>query len=442
MNIVRGVEAARHRLRRARETSSTPSPEAARRTEAIFGQALSPEEAVDRIIADVAASGDQALRRFSKTIDGVELTSLRVAEADLDRACDSLDESLIAALEEAADRIRAFHQACLPVDWFDEAMGLGQAIHPLGAVGLYVPGGTAAYPSVVLHTAVPARVAGVNRVVVTTPPQRDGGVAPAILAAAKVAGVSEVYRVGGAQAIAALAFGTESIPRVDKVFGPGNIYVTTAKRKLYGVVGVDGLYGPTETLIIADDSADPALCAADLLAQAEHDELATPVLLTNSDALAESVVAEVKGQMACLERKAIAEASISGRGVIVVLDTIDEAVALANDFAPEHLCLLTQDPRSLVPSITRAGGIFIGEASPEVLGDYNAGPSHVMPTGGTARFASALGLHDFVRVTSLIGLNKRASQGLYDGAARIARAEGLTGHARSAELRLEGRKRQ
>ncbi|MCH7553170.1 MAG: histidinol dehydrogenase [Chloroflexi bacterium] len=403
----------------------------------LFGEPLTPEQAVDRIIADVAASGDAALRRYTKALDGAEDYSIVVPKEEIDEALESIDPGLREALEEAADRVRSFHQACLPVGWFDQATGLGQAIHPLESVGIYIPGGTASYPSTVLHTVIPARVANVKRVAIASPPQRDGATSPVVLAAARIAGAQEVYRVGGAQAIAALALGTETIPKVDKVFGPGNIFVTLAKRKLYGQVGIDGLYGPTETMIIADESANPVLCAADLLAQAEHDPLAIPILITNSLSLAQAAAKQVECQLRHLERRDVANASLANQGAIGVVDTLDQAIVLANEFAPEHLSLLVADPQTMASQVTRTGGIFLGEASPEVLGDYNAGPSHVMPTGGAARFASALGLHDFVRVTSLIGLNPSQAKGLYATAARIARAEGLTAHARAAELRLE-----
>ena len=385
----------------------------------------------------MAASGDAALRRYTKALDGAEDYSIVVPKEEIDAALESIDPGLREALEEAADRVRSFHQACLPVGWFDQATGLGQAIHPLESVGIYIPGGTASYPSTVLHTVIPARVANVKRVAIASPPQRDGATSPVVLAAARIAGAQEVYRVGGAQAIAALALGTETIPKVDKVFGPGNIFVTLAKRKLYGQVGIDGLYGPTETMIIADESANPVLCAADLLAQAEHDPLAIPILITNSLSLAQAAAKQVECQLRHLERRDVANASLANQGAIGVVDTLDQAIVLANEFAPEHLSLLVADPQTMASRVTRTGGIFLGEASPEVLGDYNAGPSHVMPTGGAARFASALGLHDFVRVTSLIGLNPSQAKGLYATAARIARAEGLTAHARAAELRLE-----
>ena len=392
-----------------------------------FGDGQDPEQTVDRILTDVAARGDEAVRQYTRSLDGWDGEAFELSGENMAEAARSLAPDLLAALEEAAGRVRAFHQACLPVGWFDEAMGLGQAINPLETVGVYVPGGTAAYPSTVLHTVIPARVAGVTTIVMATPPDANGCIAPVVLAAANIAGVDRVFRMGGAQAVAAMAYGTQSVPRVDKIVGPGNIFVTIAKRKLYGTVGIDGLHGPTETMIIADDLAEAGHCAADLLAQAEHDPMATPILVTTSDRLAREVSDELERRLAVLERGEIAAAALENQGLIAVVDTIEQAV--------EHLCLMVSEPRSWMQKVRNAGAIFLGDASPEVLGDYNAGPSHVMPTGGTARFASPLGLHDFVKVTSVIGLTDDDSRRLAGSAALIARAEGLTAHAQSAELR-------
>ena len=299
-------------------------------------------------------------------------------------------------------------------------------------------GSAAALPSSVIHTAVPAAVAGVEEIIGVTAARADGTVNPLKLVAARTSGVTRVFRASGAQALAALAFGTETIPRVDKIFGPGGLFVTLAKQQLFGRVGIDALYGPTETLVLADAAASAELCAADLLAQAEHDVLATPVLITTSADLAERVAAEVESQLPELERELIARAAIERGGAVVAAD-LDEAIALANEFAPEHLCLLTEEPESIVDRITAAGGIFVGESSPEVLGDYTAGPSHVMPTGGSARFASPLSVLDFLKVTSTISMQAEDLARLGPFAADLARAEGLTGHARSIERRLEGR---
>lgn len=411
------------------------SPRQAVRHKELFGEALSVEQAVDRIIQDVRERGDAAVLDYTRRIDGIDLPALLVQKDDLARARAALDPELLKALQMAADRVRKFHQACLPKSWFDQSTGLGQRFGPVEKVGVYVPGGTAAYPSTVLHTVIPARVAGVGTVVMASPPQRDGRVNPVVLAAAAVAGVDAVVPVGGAQAIAGLALGTESIPRVDKIVGPGNIFVTMAKKRVYGLVGIDGLHGPTETMLIADDSADTALCAADLLAQAEHDVLATPVLLTTSERLYRELPGETERQLSTLERAGIARASLRERGVLALVPTIEDAIELANGFAPEHLCLLIRDPWRYADTVKHAGGLFLGEHSPEVLGDYDAGPSHTMPTGGTARFSSALGVHDFLKVTSVIGLSPDEAARLCHPAAKIARAEGLTAHARAAELR-------
>lgn len=435
MRRAEGVAAARALLKRVPLEEGAP-PRMAERLRQVFGRDLTPEQAVDQVLLDVEARGDAAILDYTHRIDGVRLRSLAVPREEVAQARNSLEPSLLAALELAAERVRAFHQACLPRSWLDESTGLGQRFTPLDAVGVYVPGGTASYPSTVLHTVIPARVAGLTTVVIATPPGPDGAVNPAVLAAADIAGADYVFRIGGAQAIAAMAIGTDSVPRVDKIVGPGNLFVTIAKRKVFGRVGIDGLHGPTETMIIADDSADAATCAADLLAQAEHDVLATPVLLTTSRRLFDRVPDEVERQLVTLERRAIARESMEGRSVVALVGDIEAAMGLANEFAPEHLCLLVQEPARYADLVRHAGGLFIGEASPEVLGDYTAGPSHTMPTGGTARFGSALGVHDFLKITSVIKLTETAITPLAEAAARIARAEGLTGHARAAEHRL------
>ncbi len=424
MRQVRGVTAAREFLRRS------PLPLLS------HGEDASPEHVVDAIISDVALRGDAALREYSSRFEGVDLDTFEVSLAQVQSARDGLDPELREALELAAERLRSFHEACLPTSWFDDRTGLGQRILPLDSVGVYVPGGTAAYPSTVLHTAIPAKVAGVSNVVMTSPPGKDGEVPVTVLAAAAIAGVDRLFKIGGAQAIAAMALGTQSVPRVDKIVGPGNIFVTTAKRRLFGIVGIEALHGPTETMVIADDTVDAEVCAADLLAQAEHDAMATPILVTTSEAIAAAVRREIERQAATLERKETALSALESRGLIALVPTVDDAIELANEFAPEHLCLMVRDPRIYADKVRHAGGLFLGEGSPEVLGDYNAGPSHVMPTGGTARFSSALGVNDFLKITSVVGLNSEKSQRLAGAAARLARAEGLTAHARAAELRL------
>jgi histidinol dehydrogenase len=406
----------------------------------LFGEEVSPETAVARILADVRYRGDEAIRDWTWRIDGVKLANLAVTAEEMAAAVAAIPSDLARALQLAADRIRAFHSHQPLASWTTDSLGgrLGQRVTPLRRVGVYVPGGTAPLPSSLLMSAIPAQVAGVQEIVVLTPPGRPGGQAPAvILAAAQIAGVDTVYKVGGAQAIAALAFGTKSIPQVDKIVGPGNLFVTLAKRQVYGIVGIDGLYGPTETVVIADETADPPWVAADLLAQAEHDVLATAILLTPSRQLAEAVQAEVARQIEQLSRANIIAAALSQRGGIVLTADLDEAVRLADAFAPEHLCIATAEPTQWANRIQCAGGLFIGEHSFEVLGDYVAGPSHVMPTGGTARFASPLSAVDFVRITTIIELDVAASTWLSPTAARLAQAEELTAHASAALKRVE-----
>jgi histidinol dehydrogenase len=322
------------------------------------------------------------------------------------------------------------------LDYSDEG-ALGQVVRPLDRVGVYTPGGTAAYPSSLLMTAIPARVAGVGEIIVCTPGGAGGDVSPLVLAAAEVAGVDRLFRIGGAQAIAALAYGTETVPHVDKIFGPGNIFVVLAKRHVYGLVDIDQLPGPTETLLVADDAADPELVAADLLAQAEHDAMASAILITTSQSLADAVLAEIPSQLATLERGDIAGQSLTANGVVAVVPDVATAIDLANAYAPEHLCLLLRDPWSAIPLVRHAGGIFLGEESPEALGDYTAGPSHVMPTGGTARFSSPLNVAEFTKVISVLAANRAALRRLGPATTALAHAEGLTAHARAIERRLD-----
>jgi histidinol dehydrogenase len=404
----------------------------------VFGEDIDPQEAVARILADVRARGDDALRAWTARIDDVELDELEVPPEALEAAHESLPVELAEALSLAADRIRAFHSSQPLSSWTTSEMGgcLGQRVIPLGRVGVYVPGGTAPLPSSLLMAVIPARVAGVDEVFVSSPPRReDGQVAPIILAAAHVAGVDRVFRLGGAQAIAALAYGTETVPRVDKIAGAGGIFTTLAKRQVYGDVGLDGVYGPTETLVVADASANAAWVAADLLAQAEHDLLATAILLTPSRDLAESVRVELGRQLEELSRADIAAASLARQGGIVVTPDLETAVQLADEFAPEHLCLSVREPERWSGQIRNAGGIFLSEHSFEVLGDYVAGPSHIMPTGGSARFASPLSVLDFVKVVNVIALDADTAARIGPAAARLARAESLTAHAAAASAR-------
>jgi histidinol dehydrogenase len=406
----------------------------------IFGEPLSPEEAVKRIIRSVRENGDAGLKHWSARIDGASPDTFLVPKEDLDKAFVEIPVSQLESLELMATRIRRFHENQPLNSWISQEGGgyLGQLIRPIRRVGLYVPAGTAPLPSSVLMSAIPARVAGVAEIAVAVPPLRGTGrIAPIILAACAVCGIQKVYMMGGAQAIAALAYGTESIPAVDKIFGPGNLFVTLAKQQVFGKVGIDGLAGPTETMVIADDYANPTWVAADLLAQAEHDILASAILLTPSKELARAVKLQISKQIEALPRAETIVRSLIYRGGAVITRDIEEAAELANYYAPEHLCLAVADPWQLSSKIHAAGGIFLGEHSFEVLGDYVAGPSHVMPTGGTARFASPLNVWDFVHIISLIALSHETASEIIPHAVEIAQAEGLHAHARAAAIRLE-----
>lgn len=409
----------------------------------LFGERLSPEAAVTRILKEVRANGDSALQKWTHTLDGLDLSPTPVSKPSIQSALESISTAQREALELAAARVEAFHRRQPLSSWFSNDLGgtLGQIIRPIQRVGLYVPGGTAPLPSSVLMSAIPARVAGVREIVVVTPPNRSSTdknvpVDPMILAACAIANVDEIYLLGGAQAIGALAYGTKTIRPVDKIFGPGNLFVTLAKRQIYGVVGIDGLAGPTETVVIADESANPAWVAADLLAQAEHDLLASAILLTSSSALIEKVQVEIARQVEERGRADIIAASLENRGGAVLTRDLEEAIELANEYAPEHLGLSVRDPWRWVEKVNNAGGVFMGEHSFEVLGDYLAGPSHVMPTGGSARFASPLNVWDFVKIVSLVALDERTAQTIGPSAATIAEAEGLDAHGNAALLRV------
>jgi len=439
IRIIADVAEARRTILARRSPEEEPlSPRMREGIARVFGAELSVGEVVDRILADVRRDGDAALRHYTEAIDGARLGALLVTEAEIAAGVAQVPPETLAALRTAAARIEAFHRRQLRQSWvnFDEYGTLGQIIRPLARVGLYVPGGTAAYPSSLLMSAIPARVAGVEEIIVATPPGRDGALPPVTLAAAQIAGVTRILKAGGAQAIGALAYGTASVPRVDKILGPGNIFVALAKERVFGQVAIDGVQGPTETLLIADDSATAALVAADLLAQAEHDAMASPILLTTSPELAERVADELMEQLPGLERRAIALAAFENNGGIVVVPDLERAMALANEYAPEHLCLLVRDPWALVPLVRNAGGVFIGEASAEVMGDYVAGPSHTMPTSGTARFSSPINVEEFLKAISLFGLNDRAVRELGPAAQTLAEAEGLTAHAAAVRRRL------
>lgn len=420
--------------RRSPDEAALP-PEVLSRLEALFGPGTDAAEAVRRIVRDVRSRGDDALREWCLTLDGPSAVPIELGRKQFDEALSRIPPVLRDAMEYAAGRIRAFHRAHAGRSLLEgDASGvLGRLVTPLSRVGIYVPGGAAPLFSTLLMSAIPAECAGVGEVIVCTPPSRGGSVPDAVLAAASLSGVSRLFSCGGAQAVAAMAFGTGTIPSVDKIVGPGNIFVTLAKREVFGSVGIDGLHGPSELMVIADDSADPKLLAADLLAQAEHDEMAAAVLLTNDRELASRTAIEVEAGLEHLPRRRTAEESLRSRGGAILVGGIGEALAVAAAFAPEHLQLSVADPWPLIGMTGPAGAVFVGEQSCEVLGDYVAGPSHSLPTGGTARFSSGLGVEDFLRSTSLVAISPAG--GPADAAAVMARAEGLEAHARSADAR-------
>ena len=439
LRMIDDLAEARQTILHRRGPGQVVLPDAVRqRIVEVFGEDLSAEQVVARIVDRVRREGDAAVRDLTRRIDGAEPAALEVSRAEIKAACAKVSPRLVDALKLAAERIRAFHARQMPRSWleYEDGGALGQVIRPLERVGIYSPKGASGYPSTLLMAAIPARVAGVREVVLAAPPFADGLPSPVTLAAADVAGVHRVFRVGGAQAIAALAYGTESVPRVDKLLGPGNVFVTLAKRLVAGDVAIDQLAGPTETLIVADATANPVWVAADLLAQAEHDALASAILLTTSRALAEAVSAEVERQIASLSRREIVEQSLARNGGAVVAPDLRTALDLANEYAPEHLCLMVADAWSVVGLVRNAGGVFVGEQSPEAIGDYTAGPSHVMPTSGTARFSSPGNVWDFLKITSLFALSPEQVRAIGPAAVDLAEAEGLTAHAAAIRHRL------
>ena len=396
--------------------------------------------AVRDIISDVRERGDEALFEYARKFDRVSIDSLRVSEEEIDRAVEDTEPEFKRILERAAANIKAFHSRQVRTGFavsMDNGVVLGQKIEPIERVGLYVPGSTAAYPSSVLMDAIPAKLAGVKELCIATPPQKDGCVAPAILAAARVAGVDTVYKMGGAQAVAALAYGTRTVRRVDKIVGPGNAYVTEAKRQVFGRVAIDMIAGPSEIMIVADENSSARELAADLLSQAEHDRLSSAVLITPSERLAFEVQKELEAQIKRLERRDIARVSIDERGKIIVTKSIDEAVDAANELAPEHLELCVDEPFALLGKVKNAGSVFLGRSCPEALGDYLAGPNHTLPTMGTARFSSPLSVDDFIKKTQFTFYTREALKDAAQDVAYFARKEGLTGHAYSALVRTE-----
>ncbi len=397
---------------------------------------------VEKIVNDIKNNGDEAFFKYTKNFDNVEInkSNVLVTKEEIDYAYSKVDSKLIEVIRHSAKRIKAFHEKQKRISWIEPEKGgelLGQLILPLASAGVYVPGGKAAYPSSVLMNVIPAKVAGVEKIIMITPPGKDGKISSNTIVSAIEAGVTHIYKGGGAQAIAALAFGTESIPKTDKIVGPGNIYVALAKRCVFGYVGLDSVAGPSEILIIADKTANPIYVAADLLSQAEHDELASSVLITTNTKLAEKVNYEVEKQTEFLERKEIIKKSLDNYGAIIVVDNINSAVSLCNKIAPEHLEICTEEPFFILPKIRNAGAVFLGNYTPEPLGDYMAGPNHVLPTSGTAKFFSPLSVDDFIKKSSILSFSKEAFERLGDDVIKFAQAEGLTAHANSIKVRQQ-----
>ena len=402
--------------------------------------AVNVEDIVTEIIKNVKTGGDAALYAYCEKFDQAKLTSLTVSEEEFQEAMASVSPEFLGILEKAAANIRKFHQKQVRNSFIlneDRGVVVGQKIIPVDRAGLYVPGGTASYPSTVLMDSIPAKIAGVREVVMVTPPGADGKIAPVILAAARIAGIDKVFKIGGAQAIAALAYGTESVPRVDKIVGPGNAFVAEAKKQVFGRVSIDMIAGPSEILIVADGASNPRHVAADLLSQAEHDKLASAVLVTDSARLAAAVQAELEVQIPLLERSGIARASIDANGKIIVAENLMQAIDIANEIAPEHLELCVDNPFDYLDSIRHAGSVFLGRNCPEALGDYFAGPNHTLPTSGTAKFSSPLGVDDFIKKVQYTYYTRDALTRVAEDVAYFAKAEGLTAHARSATIRME-----
>ena len=402
--------------------------------------AVNVEQIVSGILADVKKNGDRAVLDYTRKLDGAELKQLQLTEEEIQEALKAVEPEFIAILEQAAENIRAFHTRQVRTSFvISEKPGivLGQKVTPIEKVGVYVPGGTAAYPSTVLMDTIPAKIAGCPQVVMVSPPGKDGKLNPAIVAAARIAGVDAIYKMGGAQAIGALAYGTESVPKVDKIVGPGNAFVAEAKKQVFGQVSIDMIAGPSEILVIADGKSNPVHVAADLLSQAEHDKLASAVLVTDSEVLAQAVAAELERQLPLLPREEIARASIENNGKIIVADSLTDGIAIANEIAPEHLELMVDDPFAYLDAIKHAGSIFLGRNCPEALGDYFAGPNHTLPTSGTARFSSPLSVDDFVKKSQFTYYTADALSRVAESIDRFARKEGLQAHGNSVMIRKE-----
>lgn len=434
-----GLEAVEKLLKKPAFDQVELNPRIREANKKLFGADLTAAEIVDKIVGDVRRDGDEAVIKYTKLIDRTEFTpeEFVVTEAEYEAAYQEADPAVVDSLRKAAENVRRYHQEQKPNSWMtyrDKGSILGQSVIPLDRVGIYVPGGTAAYPSSVIMNAMPAVVAGVKEIIMMVPP-KNGKINPYVLVAAKEAGVSKIFKIGGAQAIAAMAFGTETIPRVDKITGPGNIFVTLAKKAVYGHCDIDMLAGPSEILIVADNTADPAYTAADMLSQAEHDMLASSIVITDSPELAEKVAVEAEKQLKVLPREEITRASLDSNGMIIITEDIMQAVELANVSAPEHMEVLTEQPFQLLPYIRHAGAVFLGAYSPEPLGDYFAGPNHVLPTGGTARYYSVLNVETFMKRTSIISYTQEQLDAVSDDVIRLAEAEGLQAHANAVKLR-------
>jgi len=444
MKIVRtqelGIERIKQMLTKSAFDEVVLNPKIQEKNKILFGQDLTASQVVDKIVQAVREDGDAAVMKYTKLIDGVDFSPAEflVTAEEYAAAEQEADPAVVESLKKAAANVRSYHMEQKPKSWMtyrEHGSILGQALIPLDRVGIYVPGGTASYPSSVLMNAIPAAVAGVGEIIMMVPPALDGKINPYVLIAAREAGVSKIFKIGGAQAIAALAFGTESIPRVDKITGPGNIFVTLAKKAVYGHCDIDMLAGPSEILIVADKTADPVYTAADMLSQAEHDTLASSIVITDSEELAGQVQKELELQLAKLPRQEIARASLDKNGLIVIAETLTQAMELANVSAPEHMEILTAQPFELLPYVRHAGAVFLGPYSPEPLGDYFAGPNHVLPTGGTARFYSVLNVETFMKRTSIISYTQPALMAVQEDIIRLAKAEGLDAHANAIRLR-------
>ena len=434
-----GLEAVEKLLKKPAFDQVELNPRIREANKKLFGEDLTAAEIVDKIVGEVRRDGDAAVIKYTRLIDRTEFTpeEFAVTEAEYEAAYKEADPQVVESLRKAAENVRRYHQEQKPNSWMtyrDKGSILGQSVIPLDRVGIYVPGGTAAYPSSVIMNAMPAVVAGVKEIIMMVPP-KNGKINPYVLVAAKEAGVSKIFKIGGAQAIAAMAFGTETIPRVDKITGPGNIFVTLAKKAVYGHCDIDMLAGPSEILIVADKTADPVYTAADMLSQAEHDMLASSIVITDCAELAEKVAAEAEKQLKVLPREEITRASLDRNGMIIITEDIMQAVELANVSAPEHMEVLTEQPFQLLPYIRHAGAVFLGAYSPEPLGDYFAGPNHVLPTGGTARYYSVLNVETFMKRTSIISYTREQLDAVSDDVIRLAEAEGLQAHANAVKLR-------